>query len=93
MFTPRSRYAAVADATYQGADGRAVKYKTLRITPATSSIQSHTVTQGDRLDLIAFQQYGDAEQFWRICDGNDALRPDDLTLQAGTRIRLPHVQR
>jgi nucleoid-associated protein YgaU len=93
MFTPRSRYAAVADATYQGADGRAVTYKTLRITPAANSIQSHTVAQGDRLDLIAFQKYGDAEQFWRICDGNDALRPDDLTLQAGARIRLPNVQR
>jgi tail protein X len=93
MFTPRSRYAAVADATYLGADGRAVIYKTLRTTPAARSIQSHTVAQGDRLDLIAFQQYGDSEQFWRICDGNDALRPDDLTLQAGARIRLPNVQR
>jgi hypothetical protein len=93
MFTPRSRYASVADATYQGVDGRAVKYKVLRVTPATTSTQSHTVAQGDRLDLIAFQQYDDAEQFWRICDGNDALRPDDLTLQAGARIRLPNVQR
>jgi nucleoid-associated protein YgaU len=93
MFTSRSRYASVADATHQGPDGRAVKYKVLRVTPATASTQSHTVAQGDRLDLIAFQQYGDAEQFWRICDGNDALRPDDLTLQAGARIRLPKVQR
>jgi hypothetical protein len=92
MFTPRSRYASVADATYQSSDGRAVKYKVLRITPQTTSTQSHTVAQGDRLDLIAFQQYGDAEQFWRICDGNDALRPDDLTLQAGARIRLPNVE-
>jgi nucleoid-associated protein YgaU len=93
MFNPRSRYAAVADATHQSADGRAVKYKVLRITPAATSVQSHTVAQGDRLDLIASQQYGDAEQFWRICDGNDALRPDDLTVEPGTSIRLPIVQR
>ena len=93
MFTTRSRYASVADATFQDASGRAVKYKVLRITPDTTSLQNHTVAQGDRLDLIAFQQYGDAEQFWRICDGNDALRPDDLTLQAGARIRIPIVQR
>jgi hypothetical protein len=93
MFTTRSRYAPVADATYLGADGRAVKYKVLRITPDTKSIQSHIVAQGDRLDLIAFQQYGDAEQFWRICDGNQALRPDDLTQEIGARIRIPIVQR
>jgi hypothetical protein len=93
MFTTRSRYTSVADATFQGANGRAVKYKALRITPDTTSLQSHTVAQGDRLDLIAFQQYGDAEQFWRICDGNDALRPDDLTQEVGARIRIPTIKR
>jgi hypothetical protein len=93
MFTTRSRYASVADTTYHAPDGRAVKYKTLRVTPGTKSIQNHTVAQGDRLDLVAFQHYGDAEQFWRICDGNDALRPDDLTQQNGARIRIPIVQR
>lgn len=93
MFTTRSRYASVADTTFQDANGRAVKYKVLRITPTTTSLQNHTVAQGDRLDLIAFQQFGDAEQFWRICDGNDALRPDDLTEQAGVRILIPVAQR
>ena len=93
MFSTRSRYAPVADATYRAQDGRGVKYKTLRVTPNTKSIENHTVAQGDRLDLVAFQHYGDAEQFWRICDGNDALRPDDLTQQNGARIRIPIVQR
>jgi hypothetical protein len=93
MFTTRSRYSPVADATYHAPDGRTVKYKTLRITPETNSTQNHTVAQGDRLDLIAYQEHGDAEQFWRICDGNDALRPDDLTQEIGARIRIPIVQR
>ena len=93
MFTTRSRYASVADAKFQDATGREVKYKLLRITPQTVSVQSHTVAQGDRLDLIAFQQFGDAEQFWRICDANDALRPDDLTEQIGARIRIPSTTR
>jgi len=92
MFTTRSRYASIADATHNAPDGRAIKYKTLRVTPDTKSIENHTVAQGDRLDLIAFQQYGDAEQFWRICDGNNTLRPDDLTQQNGARIRIPIVQ-
>jgi len=93
MFTQRSRYVAVADAVYQGADGRAIKYKVLRITPDTRALQTHTVAEGDRLDLIAFQQFGDPEQFWRICDGNEALRPDDLTEQIGARLQIPFVQR
>jgi hypothetical protein len=93
MFTMRSRYASVANATYQRADGRTVTYKVLRITPDTTAIQNHSVVQGDRLDLIAFQQYGDPEQFWRICDGNEAVNPDDLTQQVGARILIPIVQR
>jgi hypothetical protein len=93
MFTTRSRYASVPDATHRAGEGRTIKYKTLRVTPDTKSIQNHTVAQGDRLDLIAYQQYGDAEQFWRISDGNEALRPDDLTREIGARIRIPIVQR
>jgi hypothetical protein len=93
MFNQRSRYANIADAIYRRADGTLVKYKVLRITPDSRSIQNHLVAQGDRLDLIAFQHYGDPEQFWRICDGNDALRSDDLTDEIGARIRIPIVQR
>ena len=93
MFTTRSRYSSVANATYQRADGRTVTYKVLRITPGTTAIQNHSVVQGDRLDLIAFQQYGDPEQFWRICDGNETINPEDLTDQVGARIRIPIVRR
>jgi hypothetical protein len=93
MFTTRSRYSSVVNATYQRPDGRTVTYKVLRITPDTTAIQNHSVVQGDRLDLIAFQQYGDSEQFWRICDGNETITPDDLTDQVGASIRIPMVQR
>jgi hypothetical protein len=93
MFTQRSRYIAVADAVYQEAHRRTIKYKVLRITPDTQALQTHIVAEGDRLDLIAFQQYGDPEQFWRICDGNDALQPDDLTREIGARLAIPFVQR
>jgi hypothetical protein len=35
---------------------------------------------------------GDPEQFWRICDANDVLRPAELTDTPGVsvRIALPH---
>ena len=43
----------------------------------------HTVTQGERLDNITFQYLGDPEQFWRVCDANGAVRPDELTETTG----------
>ena len=92
MFTSTSRYASVPDATYQDASGRQFQYKLLRLTPNATTFQEYTVVQGDRLDLLAFQYFSDAEQFWRICDANDALRPDDL-LQVGSPIEIPLVQR
>jgi hypothetical protein len=93
MFTSRSRYASVADAIYIDPSGRQIPYKLLRVTPDTAAIQVHTVAQGDRLDVVSYQYYSDPEQFWRICDGNNALRPDELTEQIGTQILIPVVQR
>jgi hypothetical protein len=92
MFSSRSRYASVPDAVYTDPSGRQINYELLRITPDTTALQQHTLAQGDRLDVLAFQFYGDPEQFWRICDGNLALRPDDLTDQVGSQIQIPTVQ-
>ena len=51
-----------------------------------SLLVEHTVTGGDRLDNLAAHYFGDPELFWRICDANRALRPDDLTETAGRRL-------
>jgi len=92
MFARTSRYAAVADATYVDASGRQTAYKLLRVTSATTPMTTHAVVQGDRLDLLSYQYYADPEQFWRICDANAALRPDDLTAQQGLPLVIPVVQ-
>jgi hypothetical protein len=92
MFARTSRYASVIDATFQDPSGRHIAYKLLRITPATTQMATHAVAQGDRLDLVSYQYYGDPEQFWRICDANNAQRPDDLTAQAGVQLIIPVVQ-
>ena len=31
---------------------------------------------------------GDPEQFWRVCDANRAMRPDELTETIGRRLRI-----
>jgi nucleoid-associated protein YgaU len=92
MFSSTSRYANVADATYKDANGRQFFYKLLRLTPAAPTLLVHTVVQEDRLDLLAATFYTDPEQFWRICDANLAMRPDDL-LQVGLILQIPVVQR
>ena len=44
---------------------------------------THTV-----LSQIAAQELGDSELFWRLCDANGALRPDELTAEPGRAIRI-----
>lgn len=56
------------------------------------TVQEHTASQGERPDTIANEHLGDPEQFWRICDANDVMHPNELT-QIGriVRITLPEV--
>ena len=92
MFSITSRYANIADATYQDASGRKFSYKLLRLIPAAPTLLVHTFVQQDRLDLLAAKFYTDPEQFWRICDANFAMRPDDLQ-HVGLVLEIPLVQR
>jgi hypothetical protein len=48
-----------------------------------------TLTDGDRLDLIAARTLGASEQFWRICDGENAMNPFELESRPGRRLRVP----
>ncbi|MBA8889957.1 hypothetical protein FHW12_004204 [Dokdonella fugitiva] len=50
-------------------------------------VRLHAVVEHERLDLVAAREIGDPEQFWRICDANRALRPDDLE-QVGLALRI-----
>jgi hypothetical protein len=38
--------------------------------------------------MLTARYIGDPEQFWRVCDANRALLPDDLTAAAGNVIRI-----
>lgn len=92
MFASNSRYINVADGVYTDPAGRQISYKLLRLTPDAALLQTHSVVQEDRLDLLAFTFYRDPDQFWRICDANLAMRPDDL-MRPGGQLRIPLVQR
>ena len=80
LFPLNSRYNGVATATLQ-AGSQTIVYIRRRFVPAPDQltpIQEHTVKQGERLDSVAAQFLGDAELFWRLCDANGAMRPEEL---------------
>jgi hypothetical protein len=79
MFERGSRYERVPEAVYVDAAGREHPYALLRELPRDApALQVHELADGERLDLVAHRYFGDPEQFWRICDANRALRPQDL---------------
>ena len=46
-----------------------------------------TQQEGERLDIVAAHFIGDPEQFWRICDANAVLSPEELEIP-GTVVRI-----
>jgi nucleoid-associated protein YgaU len=93
MFFKGSRYENVSDAEITDATGRIIKYKRTRFIPETPAFIRHTVIQGERLDLIAHRYYQNSELFWRICDANKAMLPDELTAEIGKQILIPPALR
>lgn len=90
-FPPTSRYYQVPVLSLHTNDGGKVRYLSRRFVPPSSRfalLRLHFVTEGERLDLIAARELGDPELFWRICDGNDAIRPEDLTAMPGRSLRI-----
>ena len=88
MIFKDSRYATVGQYTITDAAGRTHRALKMRIVPPTPAVFEHVVTDTDRLDLLAFKYYGKADRFWRVCDANLVMHPDDL-LQAARRVRIP----
>lgn len=90
-FPPNSRYHHLQVSQWVRPDGQAVSYVRRRFVPPPenfATLHEHAVAQADRLDNLAAQYIGDAEQYWQICDANGAMRPDALIEEPGTRIRI-----
>jgi hypothetical protein len=89
-FTPGSRYHGIETGTIQVGD-MPVPYVRRRFIPPPErflTIQEHTVSQNERIDLLSNQYLGDPEQFWRICDANVVVHPDELTNTLGKQFRI-----
>lgn len=97
MFEHTSRYYNLETAQHTTPEGRLVAYKRRRFLPHTQHLPvliELKVTEGDRLDLLTAKVLGDPEQFWQLCDMNDAMNPADLTQPPGRTLRvvLPQPQ-
>lgn len=91
LFPMNSRYQNVEIAKLTRPDGSEVVYLKRRFVPQPERfalLQEHVVVEGDRLDNITARYLGDPEQFWRVCDANRAMRPDELTQEIGRRLKI-----
>ena len=80
MITLASRYK-----TESAEDGNVVSVRK-SIFPTTYTV--YTVKDGDTMDLLSTQLYGDPALYWRIADMNPHITFPDL-LRAGDTLRLP----
>lgn len=90
-FSPTSRYYGIETTTLETPEGKVIVYLRRRFVPPPERfalLHEHVVKQGERPDNITAQYLGDPEQFWRVCDGNGAMRPEELTETVGRRLRI-----
>lgn len=92
MFPPTSRYYTVETTRLILPDGREIIYLRRRFPPRSAVVPlgEHLVTEADRLDNVTAVYLGDPEQFWRICDANNALRPAEME-EDERRIVIPSI--
>jgi hypothetical protein len=90
-FPANSRYHGVPVAVHETADHRTYVYVRRRFVPGPERftvVAEHTLIAAERLDHLAARYLGDPELFWRLCDANNAMVPDELTETVGRRLRI-----
>lgn len=91
LFQQNSRYYGIETTTTKTQDGKTIVYLRRRFVPQSERfalLQEHSVQQDDRLDNLASKYFGDPLLFWRICDANSAIKPDELIETIGKILRI-----
>ena len=90
-FVPGSRYHGLDTAQWTRPDGEQVTYVRRRFIPPPENfnlLSEYRVAESDRIDNLAAKHLSDPQQYWRLCDGNGAIRPDELTEIIGRYLRI-----
>jgi hypothetical protein len=93
MFDSTSRYAGLPVAVFVDSQGRARPYVTTRevppaVTPRPEDLV-HIVGDGERQDRITWHYLDDPTLYWRLCDANGLVHPDEMTATVGRRLLIP----
>ena len=95
MFDHTSRYYGLDNATLITSKGQHLSYKRRRFLPQAETLSvvlDVQVKEGDRLDTLAANLLGDPEQYWQICDANNAMNPFELTAEIGRTLHIAQAQ-
>ena len=92
-FSPGSRYYGIAigslEPLHEGGLPRVyVRRRFIAQPERYHLLQEHSVLLNERPDTVTAQYLGDPEQFWRVCDANNVMQPDELTDTIGRRIKI-----
>ena len=90
-FSTSSRYYYTTTAKKETSEGKTIIYLLRRFIPPPeqySLLQEHNIVEGDRIDNLASQYYGDPEQSWQLCDANSVMHPCELTETIGKKIKI-----
>ncbi len=89
MFLKGSRYTTVPENELIDPSGRVLRYKTTRFIASSPAQVGHILSDGERVEHVAYFYYRDPERFWRICDANLVMDPVVLDLAPGRKIGIP----
>lgn len=91
-FPPTSRYATAGVDAYDRGDGSPpTPFLRRRLCPQPERfalLYEYAVAEGDRPDLVAALHLGDPELWWRLADANGVVRPAELVVRIGRRLRI-----
>lgn len=94
MISQTSRYGRTGTAVFVTPGGTEINYLRRRFLPDPAQytvLTLHSVSEGERPDIISARYLGDPEMFWQICDSNGVMRADELTKAAGNILKIPLI--
>lgn len=92
MFPRGSRYEFVKPLKVHDAEQVTLKVTRARDVKTEPGVIEHTLTEGDRLDLLALHYYNDDRKWWLILDANPEISYAgelEMDQYVGTRILIP----
>jgi len=79
MFSDKSRYIDVEQYQLKDRRGRTVSVVSVPDAPVQSLLGYHLLIQGQRVDHLASKYTLDEAGFWRVCEFNDVMLPEQVS--------------